>query len=111
MEAVKPVNSNSCESKATELTLVKTSTLPVIPSIKFVATKGSEVEEFVSFKSLESWFIDECDKEICEAYSDADRDSTGGCDGPYDWVKNTFYFKEIEEFLGDKGWELKKVQS
>lgn len=107
-------NSNSCidsiESKPTELTLVKSSSLPVIPSVHFVVTKGDEKEEFKTFKELENWFIDECDRDICDEYHAADFDDKGGCDGPYDWVRQTFDFNMIQHFLEQgAGWKLERV--
>jgi len=85
--------------------------LPKIPEIKFVVTREStnEVEEFESYRDFEDWFYEECEKDIIQAYKCADPDSRRGSEDVRDWVRNTFWNDEINEFLGEKGWELKKV--
>lgn len=83
--------------------------LPKIPDIKFVATKGSEVEEFTSYRDFEVWVIDECNRDIYDAYRDADPDSRRGCDGMDEWVSYTMDANELIEFLEFKGWEVKRV--
>lgn len=81
--------------------------IPKAPEIKFVATKGDEREEFTSYKELEDWFNDECDKELCDFYQGQHGKNTIG--SHTEWVKNTFYLKDIEEWLGDKGWKVERV--
>lgn len=106
---MKAVNSISCDVITPELTLVKSSSLPVIPSVHFVVTKGDESMEFQSFKAIESWIIDECDKELYEAYQWADSDDTRGCSDMNEWIHYCLSADQLFEYAEDKGWTIERV--
>lgn len=90
--------------------------LPKIPEIKYVVSRPNpnapihDSEEFESYKEFERWAIDECGRELCDAYGDADPDSRRGCDGMREWVENTMWFNDLSEFVEEKGWKVSKVK-
>lgn len=89
---------------------METTKLPTIPTVVITANKGNEVETFESFRDFEDWFLDECDKDIYSAYKDADHDDRAGCDGPSEWVRETFDFELMQHFLEQgKGWKIERV--
>ncbi|HNC40298.1 MAG TPA: hypothetical protein PK522_00790 [Nitrosomonas sp.] len=83
--------------------------LPKIPEITFVVSKGNIREEYGSYKEFRDWFYDECDKELCQAYKEADGDSKRGCDGIKEWIDYTFTDDDYLDFLDEKGWKFERV--
>lgn len=84
--------------------------LPRIPEVKFVATKGSEVEEFISYKDFEEWAMDECDRELADFWKyTLCSDGRRGIDGYREYVKDWMPANELIEFVEEKGWEVKRV--